>query len=130
MLMSYSHTTIIGNLGEDPKMRYTPDGTPVCNFSVAVNRQWTNQDGTKGEETTWFTVTTWQGLAESCNKYLKKGRQVFVAGKVTASAWKDREGEARATLELTARDVRFLGGANGEREQIEPAVEEMVDIPA
>lgn len=126
-MSSYSQTTIVGNLGSDPKMDYTPDGTPVCSFSIAVNRKWNNADGTSGEKVTWFRVTTWRKLAESCNQYLQKGRQVLVVGEVVASAWSDQTGTPRATLELTARDVRFLGGANGHSQEVEAVEEEMGD---
>ena len=106
----FQQCIIIGNLGRDPEMRYTPGGKAVTEFSVAVNRKWTSQDGTPGEETTWFRVTCWGRLAETTNQYLSKGRQVMVAGRVNASAWTGQDGEARATLELTAQDVKFLGG--------------------
>ena len=99
---------IIGNLGRDPEMRFTPDGTPVTSFSVAVNRRWTNADGSQGEKTTWFRVTCWRRLAETTNQYLRKGSAVMVIGEVEASAFLGQDGQPRATLELTARDVRFL----------------------
>ena len=106
----FQQCIIVGNLGRDPEMRYTPDGTPVTSFSVAVSRRWTSGDGSQGEKTWWFKVTCWRKLAETTNQYLKKGRQVMVIGEVDASAWTDQSGAARASLELTARDVRFLGG--------------------
>jgi single-strand DNA-binding protein len=109
----YQHTVIIGNLGDDPKMRYTPSGDAVADFSVAVNRKWKNADGETQEKTTWFRVTAWRKLAEICNQYLAKGRLVLVEGEVSASSWVTQNGEARATLELNARNVRFLGKGNG-----------------
>ena len=106
-----NNTMIIGNLGTDPELRYTPAGVPVCNFNVAVNESWTGQDGQKQEETTWFRVTAWRGQAESAAEYLTKGRQVHIEGKMRASEpWQDNEGNYRNTLELTARRVTFLGG--------------------
>jgi len=101
---------IVGNLGSDPEMRFTPDGTPVTSFSVAANRHWTAKDGSQSEKTTWFRVTAWRKLAETCNQYLSKGRTVLVEGEVEASAWTGQDGTARATLEVTARNVRFLCG--------------------
>lgn len=106
----FQQCIIIGNLGRDPEMRYTPDGTPVTSFTVAVNRRWTDPSGNQSEKTWWFKVTCWRKLAETTNQYLKKGRQVMVIGEIDASAWIDQEGKPRASLELTARDVRFLGG--------------------
>lgn len=106
----YSKTIVVGHLGRDPEMRYTPNGQPVTSFSVASTRRWTGQDGTQQEKTTWFRVTAWGKLGELCNQYLAKGRLVLVEGDIEASAWKSQDGEPRASLELTARNVRFLGG--------------------
>ncbi len=106
----FQQCIIIGNLGKDPEMRYTPDGTAVTTFTVAVNRKWSTSDGGQGEKTWWFKVSCWRKLAETTNQYLKKGRQVMVIGEIDASAWTDQEGKPRASLDLTARDVRFLGG--------------------
>lgn len=109
----FSQIIIIGNLGRDPELRYTASGRAVTEFTVAVNRRWGGQN--PGEETTWFKVTCWGPLAETTNQYLKKGRQVMVIGdQIKASAWVGQDGEPRATLELTARDVRFLGGRSDE----------------
>ena len=100
----YQYTVIVGNVGRDPEMRYTPGGTAVCDFSVAVNRRWTDkQTNEMREKTTWFRVTCWNRLAETVNQYVYKGMRVLVAGEVDASAWVDNEGNPRATLELTAR---------------------------
>lgn len=107
----YQKTIIVGNLGGDPEMRYTPSGTAVTNFSVAVSRRWTGRDGQKQEKTTWFRVNAWDKLAELCNQYLSKGRLVLVEGEVEARAWTTQEGEARASLDLRAFNVQFLGGA-------------------
>jgi len=106
----YQHTVIVGNLGRDPEMRYTPSGVPVTSFSVAVNKKWKGQDGEMQEKTTWFRVTAWRRLAELCNQYLTKGQLVLVEGEVEARAWAAADGEPRASLELTAQNVRFLGG--------------------
>ena len=109
----YQKVIIVGNLGADPEMRFTPSGKPVTHFPVAVNRRWTDSNGERQERTTWFRVTAWGSLAETCNQYLNKGRLVMVEGEVNASAWIDQQGQARATLELTARTVKFLGKGNG-----------------
>jgi len=106
----YQNTIIVGNLGRDPEMRYTPSGVAVTNFNVAVNEKWTDRDGQAQERTVWFRVAAWSKLAEVCNQYLSKGRQVLVEGRVSASAWMPQDGgDPRASLELTARTVKFLG---------------------
>jgi single-strand DNA-binding protein len=113
----YQKVMIAGNLGRDPEMRYTPDGTPVTSFSVATNRRWTSPDGGRGEETTWFRVTAWRRQAEICNEYLRKGRQVLVEGRLKPDSatggprvWTGNDGEPRASYEITAMRVIFLGG--------------------
>ncbi len=112
----YQKLILVGNLGRDPEMRYTPDGTPVTNFSMAVNRKWTNSDGSQGEETTWFRVTAWRRLAEVCNEYLQKGSQVFVEGRLTPDretggprVYQRNDGSYGASYEVTAQAVKFLG---------------------
>lgn len=108
----FSKTIIVGRLGKDPELRFTQGGQSVCSFSVATDRSWTDAGGERQEKTTWFRVTAWGKLAELCNQYLSKGRMVLVEGEVDASAWMPEQGtEPRASLELTARNVRFLGGA-------------------
>jgi single-strand DNA-binding protein len=112
------HTVIVaGHLGRDPEMRYTPDGTPVANFSLATNRRRSSQDGTSRDDTIWFRVTVWRRQAEVCNQYLQKGRMVLVEGELQADpttggprVWTGNDGTTRASFELTARTVRFLGG--------------------
>ena len=106
----YQQITIVGNLGRDPEMRYTASGTPVTSFSVAVSRQWTGQDGQKQEKTVWFRVTAWRQLAELCSQYLAKGRKVLVVGEMEESSiWTDKQGNPRSSLEVTAREIKFLG---------------------
>lgn len=109
-MAGYQYTVIIGNVGRDPELRYTQSGVAVCDFSVAVSRRWTNrQTNERQEETTWFRVSAWRGLAETANQYVHKGMQIMVAGRVDASAYIAQDGEARASLELTALDIQFLG---------------------
>ena len=124
----YQKVIIVGNLGRDPEMRYTPQGTPVTNFSVATNRRWTNADGTPGEETAWFRVSAWGRMAEVCNEYLAKGRQVLVEGQLKPDPetggpriWTGNDGIARASFEVHANTVKFLG-RRGERVAVEPGV--------
>lgn len=107
----YQQITLIGNLGNDPELRHTATGTPVCSFNLAVNKKWTGQDGQAQEKTTWFRVTTWKKTAEIVAQYLTKGSQVFVIGELEdARVWTDKEGVARASLEVNGQTVKFLGG--------------------
>lgn len=107
----YQKVIIVGNLGGDPVLRYTPDGTPVATFSVATSEKWTDKDGEKQEKTTWWKVTAWRRLGETCNEYLTQGKQVLVEGHASVSAYTDKKsGEPKASLELRADVVRFLGG--------------------
>jgi len=107
--------TLLGNLGTDAEMRFTQSGIPVTHFDLAVNRVWTDDAGEKQEKTVWVRVTCWRKLAETCGEHLSKGRQVLVIGELEeASAFIDKEGNARASNEVTARRVVFLGGGNGD----------------
>ena len=107
----YQKIIIIGRLGRDPEMRYTPTGTPVTNFSVATDRRWTDSNGQQQQRTVWFRVSAWSRLAETCNQYLSKGRLVMVEGEIQEPRpYQARDGEWRASLEITARNVQFLGG--------------------
>ena len=113
----YQKIVIVGNLGGDPEMRYTPQGDGVTSFSVATNRKWTGRDGQPAEETTWFRISAWGKLAESTNQYLSKGRQVLVEGVLTPDRetggpriWDANNGEKRASYEIRALTVQFLGG--------------------
>ncbi len=108
-MAGYQYTIIIGNVGREPELRYLESGVAVCDFSVAATRRWKSADGETREETTWFRVTAWRGLAETVNQYVHKGMQIMVTGRIAASAYKAEDGEARATLELTAQDIQFLG---------------------
>lgn len=102
-------TMIIGNLGADVEMRYTQGGNAVASFNVATSRSYTNNQGEKVDETEWFSVVTWNKLAENCAQYLSKGRQVFVEGRMQTRSWDDQEGTKRYKTELVAENVKFLG---------------------
>lgn len=105
----YQQITLIGNLGRDPEMRYTPTGLPVTSFTMAVSRNWVGQDGQRQEKTIWFRVTAWRKLAETASQYLTKGSKVLVVGELEEpNAYTDREGQPRASLEVTAQTIRFL----------------------
>ena len=99
---------IIGHLGRDPEMRFTPSMRPVTNFSVATNRSWTTQDGERHTETEWFNVVAWGSLAEICNQYLKKGQQVYIEGRLQTRRWEE-EGVKRSNVEIVAKEMIMLG---------------------
>jgi len=101
---------IIGHLGRDPEMRYTPSGRPVTSFSVATTRGWTNADGERREQTEWFNVVAWGNLAEICKQYLHKGRQVYVEGRLQTRGWEDADGKKHFRTELVAQEMIMLGG--------------------
>lgn len=116
--MTWHQTVIVGNLGGDPELRYMQNGRAVCNFSVAVTERWRDRESSEQrEKTTWYRVAVWGGQAENCNTYLAKGRQVMVIGNVQARGYMNNNGEAAASLDLTARDVRFLSNRDGGGDQ-------------
>lgn len=105
--MSMNKILIIGNVGREPQMRYTPKGTPVTSFSVATSRRYT-VDGEQREETQWFNVSAWNRLAETCNQYVVKGMKVYVDGRLSSREWVGQDGRTRTSLEVNAFDVQFL----------------------
>ena len=112
-MASLNKVQIIGNLGQDPEMRFTANGRAVSTFNVAVNRRYTTQDGERHEETEWVRVVAWARLAELVSQYLTKGRQVYVEGRLQTRQWDDKEGQRRYTTEVVAQDVQFLDRAEG-----------------
>lgn len=129
--MSFNKITIVGYLGRDPELRHTPQGTPVCKFSVATTERRKNAQGEADEITTWFRVTVWGRQAELASEYLSRGRQVYVEGRLRLEEYVDREGHTRISPEVTALDLQFLGqrsdaantsalSANAASEQTEP----------
>lgn len=100
---------IIGNLGRDPEMRYTPSGRPVTTFSVGTSRSWNAADGERREETEWFNVVAWGNLAEICKQYLTKGQQVYVEGRLQTRRWEDQEGKKHFSTEIVANEMIILG---------------------
>ncbi len=99
---------LIGNLGRDPEMNYTPDGTAVAKFSLAVNRTTKSASGERREETEWFNIVAWRQLAEVCSTYLKKGQKVFVEGRLTTRKYTDRNGIERMAIDVVASDLEML----------------------
>ena len=112
-MASLNKVMIIGNLGADPEMRYTANGAAVTTFNVATNESWTDQAGERKERTEWFSVVTWNRLAETCAQYLVKGRQVYVEGRLQTRSWDAQDGQKRYRTEVIADTVRFLGGREG-----------------
>lgn len=107
--MSFNKIILVGNLGRDPELRYTPQNLAVCNISVATNeRRRDNKTGDFQDVTTWFRVTLWGNQAEAASKYLSKGRPVYVEGRLRVEEWTDRDGQQRHTLEVTATDMQFI----------------------
>ena len=116
--MSFNKIIIVGNLGKDPELRYTPQGKPVCDFTVATNERRKDKAGEMQEIATWFKVTLWEKQAETASKYLKKGSLIFVEGRLSLEEWTDRDGVNRSTLEIRNADMQFIGargdgGPNG-----------------
>ena len=111
--MSFNKIIVVGNLGRDPELRYTPQGTAVCSFTMATNERRKGQAGEPQDVTTWFRVTVWGKQAETVSKYLTKGRNVYVEGRLHVGEWADKDGKQRYTLEVNATDVRFIDGGQG-----------------
>ena len=120
--MSLNKILIIGNLGTDPEMRYTPNGNPVTSFRVATNRTYTTAQGEKRDETEWFTIVTWNQLAERCNQFLTKGQKIYVEGRLKSESWTGNDGQVRFRNEITAGQVLFLdrGPSTGTTPETEP----------
>jgi single-strand DNA-binding protein len=103
---------LVGNLGQDPELRYTSSGTPVCDMRIATSESWTGRNGERKERTEWHRVVVWGKQGENCANYLRKGRQVYVEGRLQTRAWEDREGRKRYTTEVVANNVQFLRGGS------------------
>lgn len=100
---------LIGNLGRDPEVRYTPSGTAVANFTLATTETWTNRDGEKQSHTEWHRIVAWRRLGEICGEYLSKGKQVYIEGRIRTNEWEDQEGNKRKTTEIEALNMQMLG---------------------
>ena len=116
---------LIGRLGADPEIRYTPSGVPVASFRIAVNEYWTDQDGERKEKTHWFSCVAWKGLAETIEKYLSKGSQVGISGSLQQRTWQNEMGETRSTVEIVVRNLTML---DNKRREEAPPIEDS-DIP-
>ena len=116
--MALNKMLVIGNVGTDPEMRYTPNGNPVTSFRLATGRTYTTADGEKHDETEWFTVVAWSQLAEQTNQYLTKGKKVYVEGRLKSNTWTGQDGQTRFRNEIVASRVLFLDrGPQQKREE-------------
>ncbi len=132
----YQKIIIVGNLGRDPEMRYTPSGQAVTSFSVATNRQYTTSSGEKVKETTWFRISVWGRMAEVCNQYLRRGSKVLIEGRLRPDpatggprTWTGNDGIVRASFEINADVVRFLSSRNESMDANTPAPASGADLP-
>ncbi len=107
-MASLNKVMIIGNVGTDPEMRFTPNGNPVTSFRIAVSRTYTPPDGERRQETEWFSVVTWNRLAETCNQFLSKGQRAYVEGRLQTRSWEGQDGQRRSRVEIVANRVLFL----------------------
>jgi len=111
---SVNKVILIGHLGQDPEVRYTGGGTPVCSLRIATNDSYKNKDGDLVEKTEWHSIVAWARLAEICGEYLRKGSQVYIEGSLQTRQWEDRDGNTRYTTEVKAREMVMLGGRGSE----------------
>ncbi len=120
--MSVNKVILVGNLGKDPELRYTPSGTAVCTFSLATTDRFKNKQGEQQERTEWHNIVVWAGLAEICGKYLNKGKQVYIEGRIQNRSYDDRDGNKRYITEIVANEMQMLsragdqGGGGGARQ--------------
>ena len=127
MARGLNKVLLIGRLGQDPEMRYTPSGKPLTKFQMAVNRSWTSSDNEKKTETEWFTIISWGKLAEICNQYLKKGQQVYIDGRLHTRHWVDDGGANHSAVEVVAQEMIMLGSTaddDGSGQEEGPAPED------
>ena len=115
-MASFQKVIILGNLGKDPEVRFTGSGQPVCNFSLATNESWTDKSGQKQERTEWHRIVVWGKSAENCGKYLAKGRQALVEGRLQTREY-EKDGQKHYQTEIVATSVQFIGGGKGERQE-------------
>jgi len=108
-MSSLNKVLLIGNLGKDPELRYTPDGSQVATFSLATSENWTDKNGTRQERTEWHNIVAWTKLAEISKRYLAKGRQVYIEGRIRTREWNDKDGNKRRTTEIVATQMVLLG---------------------
>ena len=121
-MVGLNRMMVIGNLGNDPEMRYTPNGAPVTTFSIATTRTYTSGNGERQQDTEWFRVVAWNQLAELCNQYLSKGRKAYVDGRLHSSSWEGQDGQTRFTNEIIADRVLFLDRQSANTQQSQEGI--------
>jgi len=131
-MASVNKVILIGNLGRDPEVRYTPSGTAVANFSIATTENWTNKEGEQQSRTEWHRIEAWGRLGEICGEYLSKGRQVYIEGSLQTDEWEDQEGNKRQTTKIKAWKMQMLGsrGPAGPRQEQNDKAEGAVTKPS
>ena len=127
--MSFNKIILVGNLGRVPELRYTPQGTPVCNFSMATTERRKDKSGEMQDHTIWFRVTLFNRLAETASQYLHKGKQVYIEGRLRMEEWTDRDGKPRTTLEVTATEMHFIGSRGDDAPPVERAASAAAAAP-
>jgi len=132
--MSVNRVILLGRLGRDPEMRATPDGTPVCTFSLATDESYTDKSGERQKQTEWHSIVAWRKLAELAQQYLTKGREIYIEGRLKTREWTDKEGNKRKSTEIHVSNMSFVGSKwDGEKkEAAEPVNAEPVtddDLP-
>lgn len=121
MMASVNKVILVGNLGKDPDLRFMPNGDAVCNFSIATTENWKNKDGQKQEKTEWHNIVIFRKLAEIAGEYLKKGRPVYVEGRLQTRKWQDKDGADRYTTEIVADSMQMLGTKDSNDAPAKPA---------
>lgn len=116
-MASVNKVILVGNLGAEPEIRYTPSGTAVANFTLATTEQWKGKDGEKNEKTEWHRIVAWARLGEICGEYLHKGSSVYIEGRIQTRAWDDRDGNKRYTTEIIAQNMQMLGSPGSQRKE-------------
>lgn len=129
MARSLNRAQIIGNLTKDPELRYTPNGTAVCSFSIATNRNWTTDSGEKKEDVEFHRVVAWNKLAEICSQFLVKGRKVFVEGRLSTRSWNAQDGTSRSTTEIIISDMILLDSKRSEEEKVDSSEVPVEEAP-
>jgi len=125
--MSINKVILVGNLGKDPELRYTPTGTPVATFPLATSEKFKDRDGQPQERTEWHNIVAWRGLADICGKYLHKGKQVYIEGKIQTRKYQDRDGQDRYITEIIADQMQMLGRSPDSQHQGDQAPHD--DVP-